>query len=302
MATSLLSPAFVLLLVAAGPPPKNTRSVKTQTAPAPAQPGQPGSASGPSTPPPSVNPNTYPQPRDPSEQPTYQAPRDRNPISTADRNPIGGQGGRGGIGRVACASAAECQSQLTPWQGQTIPWGRSRYFALGTFSAPPGGEPAPAAGPDLPLVLVGGGNAQVDLSGPQLINLLGDPLYSTDGKQQTEVELLAGGLSSVPALIGALNDRRSYGTRPVVTPTGVKSEPVTVGQQCEALLYQIITPNQRSRFEKPGMAVKDPVMFSVGNWNVWWEKNRNRPLELIHQDVAAAMDRYWQQGGTEQKL
>ncbi len=301
MPTPMLT--HVLLFALAGAPPASTTTPRKPKA----TPTQPAPAPAPTAPPQRIQPQRpeFPLPGDPANQPTYQAPRDRNPISTADRNPIGGQV-RGGSVRAACATAADCASQLAPWQGQTIPWGRSRYFMggvpFGNVTLGAGSQEA-VVGPDVPLVLVGGANATVDLSGAQLINLLGDPLYSPEGKQQTEVELIAGGLASVPALVAALGDRRAYGTRPVPGPDGtMKAEPITVGQQCEALLYQIITPQYRSRFEKGSIKVKDPVMFTVTNWPAWWDHNRSRGLGAIHKDISDATDRYWQQGGTEQKL
>jgi hypothetical protein len=234
--------------------------------------------------------------------------RDRNPIGTQDRNPVGGRpvDYTSKAPPEACATPSACAGMLKQYRGRNIAWGSQRFVtgapqagASMTF----GGDANTVTGQNVPLVVAGGSGADLSLNAGQLISLLADPLYSEEGKQATEVELITGGLSSVPALVASLKDERVYSVRQYKGPDGTtKQEKITVGMQCENLLYQIITPRYRSSHETAGAELKSGVVFAVADWKGWWEKNKGRSLDAIHGDVRGAVDRYWKEGGVEQKL
>lgn len=192
-----------------------------------------------------------------------------------------------------------------------VPLGSRRYlrgYAAGSRAAASKkavplevGEYDPVRAPKgAPSVVRGRGRgADVSLSAPQLVQLLGDPIYSQDGKQRTQKELLEGGMSAMPALINALGDKRVYEETTVQTADGPAVHKVTVAQVAEEMLYEIVTPDYVSPHEKR-MVPKSAVMFTVRDWKAWYERNKKRPLEKIHQDIQGVMDSYWKSGGQEQ--
>ena len=207
---------------------------------------------------------------------------------------------------------------LNPNQQFTDPYGYNRsLWGSGRFvvvvvpgaqgsNAPmnvAGGPAAPAAaGPQAPSVVVGEGGGDLSLSAPQLVRLLADPMYSDEGKTQTEVELLHGGMTSVPALVASLGDRRPFAEREIPGNKGQTDHVVvTVAEECEALLYHVITPSYRSPHEA-GVKPQSPTMFVVKDWKAWWAKNKGKTLQQVHSDVRVVMDHYWQQGGVEQVI
>jgi hypothetical protein len=190
-------------------------------------------------------------------------------------------------------------------------WGAARFGGVpmgGVGGAPmvvggggQGGTQGSAMGAgQAPNVVVGGSGADLSLTAPQLVGLLADPMYSDDGKTQTEVEILQGGLSSVPALVAALGDKRTYAEREIPGANGTMERvKVTLAEECEALLYHIVTPRYRSPHEA-GVKPQNPVIFSVKNWPAWWSRNKGKSLKDVHADMRVVMDHYWQQGGVEQ--
>ncbi len=158
---------------------------------------------------------------------------------------------------------------------------------------------APKAAPS--VVRGRGPGADVSLSAPQLVALLGDPMYSQDGKHRTQKELLEGGMTAVPALIQALEDQRVYEEVTVQTPEGPRVHKVTVAMVADEMLYEIVTPVYQSKLERK-MLPKSMVMFTVKDWRAWHAKRKGRSLEDVHQEVRAVMDRYWQSSGEEQLL
>ncbi len=146
-----------------------------------------------------------------------------------------------------------------------------------------------------------GPGADVSLSAPQLVALLGDPMYSQDGKRRTQKELLEGGMTAVPALIQALEDHRVYEEVTVESPDGPRVHKVTVAMVADEMLYEIVTPVYQSKLERK-MLPKSMVMFTVKDWRAWHAKRKGRSLEEVHQEVRGVMDRYWQASGEEQLL
>lgn len=136
-----------------------------------------------------------------------------------------------------------------------------------------------------------------------LITKLGS--RSASVRQRAEQEIEALGTDAIPALIAALGDQRTFedDDRPIGAALGgSRRVRRTIGQQCLRSLYRIITPAYVSPYE-PKVARKPRApMFEIRDWQAWWELERDRPLEEIHEDVEAAVDRYWQADERTQRL
>lgn len=137
-----------------------------------------------------------------------------------------------------------------------------------------------------------------------LITKLGSRSASVRRRAEQEIEAL--GKDAIPALIAALGDRRTFEDeqRSIGAPLGSDSRRVrrTIGEQCLRSLHRIITPAYVSPYE-PKVARKPRApMFEIRDWQAWWELARGRPLEEIHKDVEAAVDRYWQADERTQRL
>jgi hypothetical protein len=134
----------------------------------------------------------------------------------------------------------------------------------------------------------------------QSVALLGDPLYSREGKLELEREILRAGIRSIPLLVAQLEDKRSFERRPSGGPGGALAE-VTVAQECEDLLYEIITPRYRSPHQK-GVVPRDATVFTVVDWKRWWARRQGMSLAEVRKETRLVMDRYWLAGGVEQRV
>jgi hypothetical protein len=145
-----------------------------------------------------------------------------------------------------------------------------------------------------------------------LIDKLADPALDSDKKQAIKRKIIMTGAKAIPLLIASLKDPRVYEKHRDVqnyyglSPTQKMPEPIyadiTVGEQCEDMLYEIITPRQyRSPYEKPIKAFSFQKL-SVPDWEVWWRKNKGKSLEEIHHEMIPLVDRYWKEHGTTQMV
>ncbi len=80
---------------------------------------------------------------------------------------------------------------------------------------------------------------------------------------------------------------------------GEPADTVTVAEECEMLLYHVVTPRHVSPHATDAPP-RDQVMFTVKDWPAWWRKNQGKSLHEVHADMRKVIDRYWQQGGVEQ--
>ncbi|HSA60554.1 MAG TPA: hypothetical protein VLJ37_12815 [bacterium] len=142
-----------------------------------------------------------------------------------------------------------------------------------------------------------------------LIDRLADPKASLEQKEAVKRRILDQGRDAVPVLIDHLGDARVFKRQDIQNyynlPPNLPTPPpvmanVTVGQECERILYDLITPNPSP---SAGTVKGKPFSFSVlrvTDWKAWWEKNKGKGLEEIHQDLQPLVDRYWREHGTEQ--
>jgi len=143
----------------------------------------------------------------------------------------------------------------------------------------------------------GGGNATLSLSGDQLVGLMGDPVYGQSGREDAARELLDGGLDAVPALVGHLGDKRIY----TEVPGDNGPVRVTVGQACDTMLYALVTPRYTSA-HAPRNSVTPTRYFKVEDWRAFWQARQGRKLADVRAELRAAVDQYWQSGGTVQTV
>lgn len=155
-----------------------------------------------------------------------------------------------------------------------------------------------------------GRGASLELSPPQLLQLMGDPLYSVDGRRRAARELREQGWDAVPYLIEHLGDRRVY--QPAVAGrNGGKGKAgglpdvdaeISVGAMCDDVLYQIITPKYDSPHRKLVAKPKSASIYRVADWRAWWAANRSKGLARVHREMKAVVDTYWLAGCEEQVL
>lgn len=142
-----------------------------------------------------------------------------------------------------------------------------------------------------------------------LIDRLADPKASLEQKEAVKRQILDKGKDALPVLIDHLGDTRAFKREDIQNyynlPPHLPTPPpllatVTVGQECERILYEIITPKPSPSADR----IKGkPFSFSVlrvTDWKAWWEKNKEKSLEGIHKDLQPLVDRYWREHGTEQ--
>jgi hypothetical protein len=159
---------------------------------------------------------------------------------------------------------------------------RSRFG--GALPPPTTTNPAPPEEPS--VTLRGGDNAELDLTLEQRINLIADPLLSSEGRRAIERELVEEQVASIPGLIAHLGDPR--------TIAGGR----TVGQHAERMLYQIVIGDYRSPYERPlPRNVTRPIV--VADWPRWWAQRKDRAIETIQDEMADAIDRFWREGRTQ---
>lgn len=143
----------------------------------------------------------------------------------------------------------------------------------------------------------------------QLIGELGRPALNADQKQAVKRSLVARGKEAIPPLIDHINDPHIYEEHRDVQnymglpARGPRPSPIyadiTVGSQCQEMLYDIITPRYQSPYAKP-IKPYSGSMLAVRDWRAWWLKNKGKSLAQIHEELKPLVDRYWQQHGTEQ--
>lgn len=127
-------------------------------------------------------------------------------------------------------------------------------------------------------------------------------------RQEAGDALVKAGKSAIPVLIASLHDTRVYETRDIsnrmnLPPAAEPPKPliakITVGERCEKLLYQIITPPTTSSFA--GKVISEQIL-RVTDWNQWWAANQGKSLDAIHAELKPLVDQYWKQHGITQTV
>lgn len=193
--------------------------------------------------------------------------------------------GRGSTGRPG--SAANPQAP--------VPQNARGAYRTGMVANPPE-DPAQDGVYFPPTAVAGEGNGgNLSLSGEQLVQLMGDNLYSQDGREAAANELLQGGLEGVPALLTHLGDKRVFVERG-------GADNITVGQACDSLLYAMVTPGNYRSPQEPKGAHPPQRFFKVEDWNGFFKARQGKSIQAIRQELHASIDAYWSSGGTVQSV
>jgi hypothetical protein len=129
-------------------------------------------------------------------------------------------------------------------------------------------------------------------------------------KREASRKLVESGKVAIPLLIGALHDSRVYERRDIANrmnlpatspPPAPVIATITVGQRCEDLLYQIVTPAYSSP-SAGNFKVYSEQILKIDDWGAWWAANQQKTLAEIHKDLQPLVDEYWKRHGTTQKV
>lgn len=141
-----------------------------------------------------------------------------------------------------------------------------------------------------------------------LLDRLADPKATADQKEAAKKRILSQGKDALPVLIAHLDDTRPVRRRDFQnyynlppnhpTPPPVMAN-VSVGEESEKMLYDLITPPPSSSVDFRGKVFSESVL-RVKDWKDWWEKNKAKDLPQIHKDLQPLVDKYWKEHGTEQ--
>jgi hypothetical protein len=142
-----------------------------------------------------------------------------------------------------------------------------------------------------------------------LIDRLADPKASLEQKEAVKRQILDKGKDALPVLIDHLGDARVFKREDIQnyynlpphrpTPPPVMAN-VTVGQECERILYDLITPRPSPSVDLVKGKPFSLSILRVTDWEAWWKKNKGKSLQEIHKDLQPLVDRYWREHGTEQ--
>jgi hypothetical protein len=121
--------------------------------------------------------------------------------------------------------------------------------------------------------------------------------------------LSSAGADAIPALIWSLSDGRTYDVRDIANrmnlPNNARVDPVmanmTVGQRCDDLLQQLITPAVGSP-PAGNFKVFSTQVLRVDDWRTFWMKRKGKSLAQIHAELKPLAAKYWEQHGTTQKV
>jgi hypothetical protein len=143
----------------------------------------------------------------------------------------------------------------------------------------------------------------------ELIEILGSDTPMAK-KREASGLLVAAGVDAIPVLIRALGDARVYEQRDIANRmnlpvTAKPPEPlmanISVGEHCEDLLYEIITPRHGSPYAG-NFKVYSDQMLRVDDWEEWWAANEQKSLEQIRAELQPLVNEYWKQHGTTQTV
>ena len=138
-----------------------------------------------------------------------------------------------------------------------------------------------------------------------LLEQLGSDALLAD-KRDAAQNLKIAGRDAVPLLIASLSDGRPFEVRDLTNrmnlPPGANPKPllatIRVGERCEGLLYDLVTP------AVPGSNIKvfSEQPLRISDWRAFWEKRRDRSLEQIHAELEPLVREYWKTHGTTQTV
>ena len=121
--------------------------------------------------------------------------------------------------------------------------------------------------------------------------------------------LSASGVDAIGVLIWSLGDGRTYEIRDIANrmnlPNNAQVDPVlaktTVGQRCEDLLQQIITPAVASP-PAGNFKVFSTQVLRIADWRAFWAKRKSNSLAELHAELKPLAVKYWEQHGTTQNV
>lgn len=137
---------------------------------------------------------------------------------------------------------------------------------------------------------------------------LKNPNLSDTDKWNLSRQIQSQGTAAIPALIACAKDPSPVGilpleggeciNRPAHLPTPpqcinpVRTE--TLGERCERMLYNIVTPSYTSPYMTMLTAKQaPPPPFVIEDWNRWWAQQKHHTLEQIHQEARKKIDAFW---------
>jgi hypothetical protein len=153
--------------------------------------------------------------------------------------------------------------------------------------------------------LVFAGSAQ-EIS--EKIQQLKDPSRPDSEKWEISREIQASGKAALPFLIGCVKDPTHIGKTPLTggecvnLPAYLPIPPQcqnplrteTLGDRCELLLYNILTPAYTSPYMTPLTSKQAPPRpFVIPDWEKWWKKHEKESFEEIHQEARKKIDEFW---------
>ena len=138
-----------------------------------------------------------------------------------------------------------------------------------------------------------------------LLERLGSDAPLAD-KRDAAQQLRLAGRDAIPLLIASLSDARPFEVRDLTNrmnlPPGANPKPllatIRVGERCEGLLYDLVTPAVGSTNVK----VFSEQVLRIADWRVFWEKRRDRSLKDIHTELEPLVREYWKAHGTTQTV
>jgi hypothetical protein len=123
----------------------------------------------------------------------------------------------------------------------------------------------------------------------ELIVILRDQSVSDNIKRKKGAKIESYGKEAIPILIKNLEDKAvcfpkcRVKSLPRVPPSGMKTTySMSVGRYCEGLLESIITHQNDPTYTR---SKHMPYMWSVKDWNNWWQINQNKTLKQIQKEV-----------------
>lgn len=130
-----------------------------------------------------------------------------------------------------------------------------------------------------------------------LIEKLALPNLSQGEKSQIENKIMGYQKDALVALIEKIHDPRIYAVRK--SEDGTKEISISIGQRCEQMAYQIITPY----YQRPeGIPVDQDISrpFIIQDWKKWTENYRQKNIIEIRNESKIYIQKYlngaWKKG------
>lgn len=138
-----------------------------------------------------------------------------------------------------------------------------------------------------------------------------DPSLPDAKKSELGRKIVAQGKGAIPTLIQSVGDPRVIGEQffqpgecinppahlPIPEHCKHPTIPLHLGERCEQLLYQILTPVYTSPHMTmlPAKDAPGPA-FVIKDWQGWWSKNKYFSLSELHTQARKFIDQFWLRG------